>query len=322
MITFPSSTNPADGDLLRVGGYTYEFDNNLSYTAGNMVIPLGGTFADTFSNIKTELQQNPNINLSQSGANALILSAKSSGTSGNTLTLSGSSSAFSLTPASGTLSGGVSFGTGTQLFSFDKSLADGQLYDLTFYTASATGATSDVLALLIEVSSATGTATYKITQLNTTWGYNDFIFPGYNPTGTGSQRIEFRVKNGNFVFFDAISLTALGTRQSDQNLSTFRIDTLPGFFVKNTMNFVVDGYNQKLKGVDTGGLTISTIKSSFSLTDPRSLVIHDRADFFGNSAIDRLSFGYFSYTNLAPSKIEYSVSNGTSILKLVGNVGK
>lgn len=81
----------------------YEFDNNSTYTPGNIVIPLGSTFADTFDNLLTELTQNPNLIVTKSGSNAFLFQAKNFGSTGNTLALSGSSVAFTLFPSSGTL---------------------------------------------------------------------------------------------------------------------------------------------------------------------------------------------------------------------------
>lgn len=71
-----------------------------------------------------------------------------------------------------------------------------------------------------------------------------------NPGGNDLQRIEFLVTNGNRVYFDAIGLTALGSRESDQGLSTFRVDILPTYFVRSTSVFLLDGYNKKMKLVD------------------------------------------------------------------------
>lgn len=51
-------------------------------------------------------------------------------------------------------------------------------------------------------------------------------------------------------------------------------------------------------------------------------MLSGREDFTGNSGLEGLTFEAFSQNDLAPSKLQYSLSNGSSILKLVGNVAR
>lgn len=89
-MSFPSLTNPADGSVFRVGGLTYEFDSDFIYTIGNTVVPRATTFSDTFENLATEMAQNPNVIVTQSGSNSFIFRARNFGATGNSLVLSGS----------------------------------------------------------------------------------------------------------------------------------------------------------------------------------------------------------------------------------------
>lgn len=85
--------------MFRVGGLTYEFDSDFNYSVGNTVVPLAGTFSDTFENLATELVQNPNVVVTQSGSNAFAFRAQNFGATGNSLALSGSVAGIVFSPS-------------------------------------------------------------------------------------------------------------------------------------------------------------------------------------------------------------------------------
>lgn len=148
------------------------------------------------------------------------------------------------------------------------------------------------------------------------------LIAGINPTGTGTQRIEFRFKNGNQYFIDTVSLISLGTRETDQDTESFRLDIFPSFFIDEDRIFATDFYNRRLKKIDTLLKSITTLSSDFSFFDSKSLVLADEQDFIGGSFFSKFLFTIDHFSDLATTKVQYELGNEQMILKLVSNTKK
>lgn len=307
--------NPNDWDTLNIGGYSYEFDDwTLSYWSWKIVIPLWSTLNDTLFNFKTELSQNNSINYIFTWT---TFSIKNKVVGASSVTFSWASSKITLDPSSWKLEWWLDFWIWTQEFYFDKNLLADEKYELSFYASSYSWVSTDIMDPLIEVSFWTWLLEQKITNLSKIWSSHRFLFKGL---WWSWQRIKFKIKNWNKVYFDNVILTSLWTREIEDDIKTFRIDILPWFFLDDSNKFfVTDFNNSKLKFIDISSNSISKL-SSFSIFDVKTFSLNAKEDYIWNSLYDSLKFRVKNYTDILSSKIEYFLWYKDNILKLTANI--
>ena len=59
-VALPFSGQPADGDILTLDDFVFEFDNNGGVVAGHISVTIGATIDDTKINLNAAIQANTN----------------------------------------------------------------------------------------------------------------------------------------------------------------------------------------------------------------------------------------------------------------------
>lgn len=300
------SSQPIDWDILQVWNKVFEFDNDMNFLQGNILIPIWIDLSQTIENISNELN-NYNIK-NEIYSNSIKVIASNYWVEWNNIAFSWT---LNLSPSSNHLEGWITYTWWNFQLSFSKNLEKDKKYKLSFYVASDSIIEKNIFDPIFSVDTGTWNIEEKIVYINDRWNKREFIFSWT----WNIQDIIFNVNPWEYFFMDYLELIPLWESQFFDNLlniENINFWILNSFYIDNWNYYLPDLKNKKMYFLNW--VNLKNINDDFVFFDIGNLLINLKNDYQWNSKIK--SFTY----EIKNNNIIYTVWQDEFKIKLSSNI--